>query len=167
MSRLAAIALLPTLVVVLSLLSEPPRGGSTGSLTDARKHEAQAQHRHARVASEGAQLLADIASPFVPNLGQWEHPAKFVQRGGSMTVFVEGTGWVLDLREPPKYRAAEPRRGFDALEHGLPVNTEQTLRGVAVRTPRVRGELAFRRAETLPYTLGYPFGGGGESGSSM
>ena len=34
-------------------------------------------------------MLAGQSSPFVPNLGQWEHRAHFVQRCGPMTVFLE------------------------------------------------------------------------------
>ncbi len=38
---------------------------------------------------------------FVPNLGQWDHAARFVHRSGPMTLFLEDRGWVLDLVEHP------------------------------------------------------------------
>ncbi len=47
-------------------------------------------------------MLRHQPAPFVPNLGQWEHPARFVRRTGPMTTFVEDRGWLLDLQEQPK-----------------------------------------------------------------
>lgn len=41
---------------------------------------------------------------FVPNLGQWEHPARFVHRSGTMTLFLEDRGWVIDVVQ----RSVEP-----------------------------------------------------------
>ena len=74
-------------------------------------------------------MLEGLPSPFVPNLGQWEHRAAYVARFGAMTVFFEENGWTFTLVEligevekalEPEVRAArEPER--------LPA------RGVAVR----------------------------------
>lgn len=36
---------------------------------------------------------------FVPNLGQWDHPAAYVARFGGMTVFLEERGWSFSLVE--------------------------------------------------------------------
>src|SRR5688572_6135745 len=43
----------------------------------------------------GTHLLSQLPVAFVPNLGQWQHPARFVARIGAMTVFLEATGWTL------------------------------------------------------------------------
>ena len=59
--------------------------------------------------ADANRILKAQASPFVPNLGQWDHPAKFVHRSGPMTLFVENRGWVLDLVERPREGRAEPR----------------------------------------------------------
>ena len=44
-------------------------------------------------------MLADLPTPFVPNLGQWEHRAAYVARFGAMTVFLERRGWRFTLEE--------------------------------------------------------------------
>ncbi|MEE2888062.1 MAG: hypothetical protein VX951_11595 [Planctomycetota bacterium] len=63
-----------------------------------------AGREQARDSAAAQSLLDGIASPFVPNLGQWNHRARFVHRSGPMTVFLEDRGWVLDLVE----RLAKP-----------------------------------------------------------
>jgi hypothetical protein len=50
------------------------------------------------------QMRRRQAACFVPNLGQWDHAAKFVHRSGLMTLFLKGRGWVVDLRERPDQR---------------------------------------------------------------
>ena len=42
--------------------------------------------------AEGTKLLSRLPVAFVPNLGQWEHPARYVARFGGMTVFLEDKG---------------------------------------------------------------------------
>jgi len=72
---------------------------------------------------------------FVPNLGQWDHAASFVHRSGSMTLFLEDRGWVIDIAERP---AAKP-------------GTDRSGRGVALRmtfegdacVPEIVGEKKF------------------------
>ncbi len=68
---------------------------------------------------------------FVPNLGQWDHPARFVHRSGPMTLFLQDRGWVLDLVERPLKPEAEPR----AVHEAIPVNrdVDQKIRGVALK----------------------------------
>ncbi len=51
-------------------------------------------------AAGATRLLNRQPDFFVPNLGQWDHPARFVHRSGPMTLFVENRGWVLDLVVP-------------------------------------------------------------------
>jgi hypothetical protein len=54
---------------------------------------------------------------FVPNLGQWEHSAKFEHRSGPMTLFLEDRGWVIDLavrRFPHDPRVDTHRPGHTA-----------------------------------------------------
>ena len=47
------------------------------------------------------QLLNRQPGFFVPNLGQWDHAARFVHRSGPMTLFLQDRGWVVDLVERP------------------------------------------------------------------
>jgi hypothetical protein len=70
--------------------------------------------------AEGTRLLARLPIAFVPNVGQWEHPACFVARIGGKTVFLEQRGWTFTLVE----RTAEKQK-----EKGDNV----AARGVAVR----------------------------------
>jgi hypothetical protein len=68
---------------------------------------------------------------FVPNLGQWDHPARFVHRSGPMTLLLEDRGWVVDLVERPAKKKTEPHAVYQAMPGDHDV--EQTSRGVAVR----------------------------------
>jgi hypothetical protein len=68
--------------------------------------------------AEGTKLRARLPVAFVPNLGQWEHPARFVARIGAMTMFLEQKGWTFTLVE----RTAEKEK-----------QDENATRGVAVR----------------------------------
>jgi hypothetical protein len=56
---------------------------------------------------EGGVFLSRVPAAFVPNLGQWEHPARFVARIGGASVFLEEAGFTLSVPEP----AEEPMRG--------------------------------------------------------
>ena len=90
--------------------------------------------------------LARTSSPFVPNVGQWTHDARFVHRSGAMTVFLRDRGWVLDLVETPKEERSQlgrfDPRGKSAEEH------EQRVKAVALAmafegsrgTPKLVGE---------------------------
>ena len=69
--------------------------------------------------AEGNTLLSRLPVAFVPNLGQWQHPARYVARVGAMTVFLEQKGWTFTLME----RTAEKEN----------VNESSSARGVAVR----------------------------------
>jgi len=46
-----------------------------------------------------AALLRGGRPAFIPNLGQWDWPVRFVARAGPATVFLDERGWILDLRE--------------------------------------------------------------------
>ena len=86
---------------------------------------------------------------FVPNLGQWEHPAKFVHRSGPMTLLLKDRGWVIDLVERPVEPEAKPH----ASQHTTPGDgeVEQKIRGVALQmtfegdghVPEIVGEKKF------------------------
>jgi hypothetical protein len=69
---------------------------------------------------------------FVPNLGQWDHPASFVHRSGPMTLFLEDRGWVIDMKERPKAQQSDLIDRVDRLG-GLRRPRQQSSRGVAVR----------------------------------
>ncbi len=62
---------------------------------------------------------------FVPNLGQWDHPARFVHRSGPMTLFLEDRGWVLDLVEHPARPKAGPHHPGSSDAH----HAHQTMPG--------------------------------------
>ena len=93
--------------VVLAAILGILRGDSLDT-SDSRTDGLNEQRRET---AEGNRLLQSQPSPFVPNLGQWEHPAHFVHRSGSMTVFVEDRGWVLDLVAPRRKNHDELSRG--------------------------------------------------------
>ncbi|MCI0588298.1 MAG: hypothetical protein L0323_15820, partial [Planctomycetes bacterium] len=65
--------------------------------------------------AEGAATLARVPAAFVPNLGQWEHPARFVARIGGTAVFLEEGGFASSV----------PDRGGEG--------AEGTARGATVR----------------------------------
>lgn len=72
-----------------------------------------------------------LPASFVPNLGQWRHPACYVGRIGAMTVFLEEQGWTIALvdraKEIKKERKEKPRGGIE----GGP--EDFATRGAAVR----------------------------------
>jgi hypothetical protein len=82
---------------------------------------------------------------FVPNLGQWDHAARFVYRNGPMTLFLEDRGWVLDLVERPVDRKTEPHAVHQAMAGGRDV--DQKFRGVALR-------MTFEGDDHVPDTVG-------------
>lgn len=53
----------------------------------------------AMASAEGNRLLGRLPNAFVPNLGQWEHPARYVARVGRMTMFLDAKGWWFTLVE--------------------------------------------------------------------
>jgi hypothetical protein len=60
-------------------------------------------------------MLADLPAAFVPNLGQWQQPARFVLRRGPVTVFLEDQGFTLDLaaaRDQERDRGVALRLSF-------------------------------------------------------
>lgn len=77
--------------------------------------------------AQGTAMLSRLPVAFVPNLGQWQHSARFVARIGAMTVFLEQKGWTFTLVE----RAAEKEKvKVKANENPL---ENACARGVAVR----------------------------------
>lgn len=79
------------------------------------------EHPGVTVHAEGTKVLGRLPVAFVPNLGQWQHRARFVTRMGPMTVFLEEKGWTFTLAE----RTAA--KGKDS------ANDNASARGVAVR----------------------------------
>ncbi|MHC4898157.1 MAG: DUF7948 domain-containing protein, partial [Planctomycetota bacterium] len=73
-------------------------------------------------------MLQRQAACFVPNLGQWEHPARYVAKFGAMTVFLEGKGWVFTLSE--KERGAAVRMQFTTSDSDPRIEPEDQLVGV-------------------------------------
>ena len=65
---------------------------------------------------------------FVPNLGQWQHPARYVWRAGPTTVFVEDLGLGAGPARTTEARGRPDRRADPAKEE-----TKTPRRGVAVR----------------------------------
>ena len=90
-------------------------------------------------------MLAAMPSPFVPNLGQWDHPARFVQRSGSMSVLLEDRGWTLGLVERPAVDEDRQRPGQrpwmrkPKSEPGRGVALRMTFEG-DLRLPKLEGE---------------------------
>ena len=75
--------------------------------------------------AEGSKMLRRVPVAFVPNLGQWDHAARYVARVGAMTVFLEEKGWTFTLVE--RTAGKESRREKPATPETAPT------RGVAVR----------------------------------
>src|SRR5262245_60965927 len=73
---------------------------------------------------EDTKMLGRLPVAFVPNVGQWEHPARYVAKVGPMTVFLEEKGWTFTLVE----RAARRRK-----ECTESIGENAFARGVAVR----------------------------------
>ena len=73
--------------------------------------------------AEGTQMLGRLPVAFVPNLGQWEHAARYVARVGAMTVFLEQQGWSFTVVERKSSKLWGRGDGAD----------EKPARGVAVR----------------------------------
>ena len=88
---------------------------------------------------------------FVPNVGQWDHRAKFVYRNGPMTLFVQDRGWIMDLTQrPAKPDAGRHEFGCPTAQQPTPgdAKVDQKIRGVVVqmtfegddRVPEIVGE---------------------------
>jgi hypothetical protein len=80
--------------------------------------------------ADANRLLQRQPGFFVPNLGQWEHGARFIHRSGPMTVFVKDRGWVLDLVERPVVARPRPHAAHRANPGDR--ESDQKLLGVAV-----------------------------------
>src|SRR5262245_36761133 len=78
------------------------------------------------VNAEAAKMLGRLPVAFVPNLGQWEHAARYVARVGAMTVFLEQDGWSFTLVERTARKRSERRDRVDSVD-------EKPAHGVAVR----------------------------------
>src|SRR5262245_12813674 len=74
------------------------------------------------VNAEGTKMLGRLPVAFEPNVGQWEHPVRYVARIGAMTVFLEEEGWSFTLVEG----AVKGERREHEVENA-------SARGVAVR----------------------------------
>ncbi len=97
--------------------------------------------------AEGTKLLGRLPVAFVPNLGQWDSPARYVARIGAMTMFLEEKGWSFTLVE----RTAA--KGKDK------ASETQAARGVAVRmTFAGAGTPALVAEERLPGLHNYFLG---------
>ncbi len=84
--------------------------------------------------AQANELIQRQPGHFVPNLGQWDHPASFVHRSGPMTLFLQERGWVVDLVERPIEPEAETREP-GAIHRPMPGDgsQDQKIRGVALR----------------------------------
>ena len=83
-------------------------------------------------AARGGEHRRRVPSPFVPNLGQWEHSVRFVRRGRTMTVFLEECGWVLDLAPRAAHqrgRRVALRMAFEGAAPAPRLDGEQPLPG--------------------------------------
>ena len=80
-------------------------------------------------------LLASQPIAFVPNLGQWEQPARYVARLGAMTVFLQEKGWTFTLVERTAPNENAPEIGGRAAREPEPTHA----RGVAVRMTLLGG----------------------------
>jgi hypothetical protein len=121
----AAACLMACSALAYCCLADPGRPTSKdGSLARANISSAGA--------SQADELVRRQPRFFVPNLGQWDHPARFVHCAGTASLFLEDRGWVLDLRRPdvempdPSDRSVDPA---GRSRHWRP----QSAGGVAVR----------------------------------
>ena len=100
----------------------------------------QAAPTNTPTTTDANRLLQGPPGFFVPNLGQWDHPARFVHRSGPMTLFLKDRGWVLDLVERPAVPDAGPRApvhqamAIDGPDDGThDGRIEPKIRGVALQ----------------------------------
>lgn len=59
-------------------------------------------------------MIARVPAAFVPNLGQWDHPARFVARIGGAGVFLEEDGFLVSVPESEEKGAAIRMRFYGA-----------------------------------------------------
>ena len=118
MSRLTPILVAGALIGVMALMASrfpcPARASES---------------RSASTLKAGATLNRQLGC-FVPNLGQWDHSARFVHRSGPMTLFLEDRGWVLDLVERPVRPRPKPHEPASLPRHE---RVDQKVRGVALK----------------------------------
>jgi hypothetical protein len=111
----------------------------------------QAASTIAPTTADANRLMQGQPGFFVPNLGQWDHAARFVHRSGPMTLFLEDRGWVIDLVErPTKHKTNPHEAGLSAMHPAMPGEGEadQKIRGVALQmtfegdghVPKIVGE---------------------------
>ncbi|MDP6928435.1 MAG: hypothetical protein QF412_01910, partial [Planctomycetota bacterium] len=120
-------------LVVLSVLFTLAQDRSVGSVMGAPRHEAQSRSA-VEDKARAQDLLTGLSSPFIPNMGQWDHAAKFVHRSGAMTVFLEERGWTLDLVErvsEPKNKLREP--GLSDRQRATRGKADEISRAVALQ----------------------------------
>ncbi len=115
LSSLVVAAGLAAMAWITAMVVDPSRPSGSQSLSSLK----------ATSKAEANAMLQRQAGCFVPNLGQWEHRARFVHRSGPMTLFLEDRGWVLDLVERPAKPKARPHEpGFFATHQKMPGDGE-------------------------------------------
>src|SRR5262245_34376607 len=72
-------------------------------------------------AAEATNMLGRLPVAFVPNMGQWSHPARYVASVGNITVFLDERGWIFTLI------------GHNSQDGDNNPQSEDTKCGVAVR----------------------------------
>jgi hypothetical protein len=98
--------------------------GGSPRTTDVRNGRAERDPR-----SAGAAMLGRVPAAFVPNLGQWEHPASFVARMAGATVFLEEAGFTVNLPEcaEESARGAAVRMRFEGARAAEIVGEERLV----------------------------------------
>src|SRR5712671_556078 len=79
--------------------------------------------------AEGTQIVRQLPSAIVPNLGQWAHSARYVTKIDGVTVFFDRKGWTFALREKADREGCEGRTA----KWRPSVDDRASLLGVAVR----------------------------------
>ena len=93
-------------------------------------------------------MLDRAPAAFVPNLGQWDHPAHFVFQSGPMSVFLQDRGWVLNLLDrPPEGKEHETAREHLDPRAAMEKAESERVRGVALR-------MSFEGDERVPQLIG-------------
>ena len=124
-----------------------------GAMVPGSTHASDSQSAYGLKPTSKAQankLIQRQPGFFVPNLGQWDHPAKFVHRSGAMTLFLEDRGWVLDLVERPAQAQGPHQSSSFTMPPETPLEdgADLKIRGAALKmtfagdthVPQVLGE---------------------------